>query len=70
MRDCIYTLNTNKDTLDGEPARKETMRRLAHDGPKCEFWLSRHDRMEPGDRLWFFFSRPESAVAVTTSVRT
>ncbi|MEU1484039.1 hypothetical protein [Streptomyces sp. NPDC005752] len=68
MQDWIYVLNMNKDTLDGEPARKETMRRLAHDDPKCDFWLSRRNRMEPGDRLWFFFSLPESAVAAVAEV--
>lgn len=68
MQDWIYILNPTKDTLDGEPSGKATMRRLAHDDPKCVFWLSRRNRMEPGDRLWFFFSHPESVVAAVAEV--
>ncbi|MFF5360691.1 hypothetical protein ACFY4I_15030 [Streptomyces scabiei] len=33
MQDWIYILNPNKDTLDGEPSGKETVRRLAHEDP-------------------------------------
>lgn len=68
MQDWIYILNPNKDTLDGQSAGKETMRRLAHDDPKSDFWLSRRNRMGPGDRLWFFFSHPESAVAAVAEI--
>ncbi|MDX2682458.1 hypothetical protein [Streptomyces soliscabiei] len=68
MQDWIYILNPNKDTLDGQPAGKETMRRLAHDDPESDFWLSRRNRMQPGDRLWFFFTSPESEVAAVAEV--
>ncbi|MFF4794834.1 EVE domain-containing protein [Streptomyces sp. NPDC001276] len=60
--------NPNKDTLDGEPSTKETIRRLAHDDPELDLWLSRRNRMARGDRLWFFFSQPESAVAAVAEV--
>ncbi|GHE94381.1 EVE domain-containing protein [Streptomyces griseoluteus] len=68
MEDWIYILNPNKDTLDGEPSTKETIRRLAHEEPELDLWLSRRNRMSPGDRLWFFFSQPESAVAALAEV--
>ncbi|WP_316755413.1 EVE domain-containing protein [Streptomyces herbicida] len=68
MTDWIYILNPNKDTLDGEPSDKETIRRLAHEDPELDFWLSRRNRMRPGDRLWFFFSHPESAVAAVAEI--
>ncbi|MET8409441.1 hypothetical protein ABZV34_15325 [Streptomyces sp. NPDC005195] len=68
MQDWIYILNPNKDTLDGEPADKETMRRLSHDDPKSDFWLSRRNHMNPGDRLWFYFGQQESAVAAVAEV--
>ncbi|MEV0218194.1 hypothetical protein [Streptomyces sp. NPDC050704] len=68
VEDWIYILNPNKDTLDGEPSDKETIRRLAREDPGRDFWLSRRNRMNPGDRLWFFFSHPESAVAAVAEV--
>jgi hypothetical protein len=68
VQDWIYILNPNKDTLDGEPSDKETVRRLAHEDPELDLWLSRRNRMNPGDRLWFFFSQPESAVAAVAEV--
>ncbi|MFE1290296.1 hypothetical protein [Streptomyces sp. NPDC058751] len=68
MQDWIYILNPSKDTLDAEPVGKETMRRLAHDAPKSEFWLSRPNHMNPGDRLWFYFGLPESVVAAVAEV--
>ncbi|GGX06570.1 hypothetical protein GCM10010297_30160 [Streptomyces malachitofuscus] len=68
MADWIYILNPNKDTLDDEPSDKETMRRLAEEEPALELWLSRRNRMEIGDRLWFFFTHPESAVAAVAEV--
>lgn len=68
VQDWIYILNPNKDTLDGEPSDKETVRRLAHEDPELDLWLSRRNRMIPGDRLWFFFSQPESAVAAVAEV--
>ncbi|MEU8654172.1 hypothetical protein [Streptomyces sp. NPDC048737] len=68
MQDWIYILNPNKDTFDGEPSDKETVRRLAHEDPELDLWLSRRNRMNSGDRLWFFFSRPESAVAAVAEV--
>ncbi|MEU5521922.1 hypothetical protein ABZ759_14985 [Streptomyces sp. NPDC047860] len=68
MADWIYILNPNKDTLDGEPSDKETMRRLAQEEPELDLWLSRRNRMECGDRLWFFFTHPESAVAAVAEV--
>ncbi|MBN0048649.1 MULTISPECIES: hypothetical protein [Streptomyces] len=68
MADWIYILNPNKDTLDGEPSGKETIRRLAEEEPELEFWLSRRYRMSPGDRLWFFFSHPEAAVAAVARI--
>ncbi|CAL9318731.1 hypothetical protein [Streptomyces labedae] len=68
MADWIYILNPNKDTLDGEPSDKETMLRLAEEEPALELWLSRRNRMKTGDRLWFFFTHPESAVAAVAEV--
>ncbi|MBL3669681.1 hypothetical protein JL475_27590 [Streptomyces sp. M2CJ-2] len=68
MTDWIYILNPNKDTLDGEPSDKETMYRLAEEEPELELWLSRRNRMKRGDRLWFFFTDPESAVAAVAEV--
>ncbi|MET9371488.1 hypothetical protein [Streptomyces griseoflavus] len=68
MADWIYILNPNKDTLDGEPSDKETMLRLAEEEPALELWLSRRNRMKAGDRLWFFFTHPESAVAAVAEV--
>jgi hypothetical protein len=68
VADWIYILNPNKDTLDGEPSDKETMLRLAEEEPALELWLSRRNRMKTGDRLWFFFTHPESAVAAVAEV--
>ncbi|MEU0429505.1 hypothetical protein ABZ235_39225 [Streptomyces canus] len=68
MQDWIYILNPNKDTFDGEPSDKETVRRLAHSDPELDLWLSRRNRMNPGDRLWFFFTSPESEVAAVADV--
>ncbi|MFE1507032.1 hypothetical protein [Streptomyces sp. NPDC058726] len=68
MTDWIYILNPNKDTLDGETSDKETMRRLAEEEPELELWLSRRNRMKHGDRLWFFYTSPESAVAAVAEV--
>ncbi|WP_069761030.1 EVE domain-containing protein [Streptomyces sp. LUP47B] len=68
MEDWIYILNPNRDTLDGEPSDKETVRRLSHEDPELDLWLSRRNRMNPGDRLWFFFSQPEAAVAAVAEV--
>ncbi|MFE0455459.1 hypothetical protein ACFW2D_30160 [Streptomyces sp. NPDC058914] len=68
MADWIYILNPNKDTLDGEPSDKQTMHRLAEEEPGLELWLSRRNRMKQGDRLWFFFTHPESAVAAVAEV--
>ncbi|WP_432077356.1 hypothetical protein [Streptomyces sp. YPW6] len=44
------------------------MRRPAHQDPELDLWLSRRNRMNPGDRLWFFFSQPQSAVAAVAEV--
>jgi hypothetical protein len=68
VADWIYILNPNKDTLDGEPSDKQTMHRLAEEEPELELWLSRRNRMKQGDRLWFFFTHPESAVAAVAEV--
>ncbi|MBD0421182.1 hypothetical protein H0H10_18830 [Streptomyces sp. TRM S81-3] len=68
MADWIYILNPNKDTLDGDPPDKDTIRRLAEEEPELELWLSRRNRMQPGDRLWFLFTHPEPAVAAVAHV--
>lgn len=68
MADWIYVLDPRRDTLDGEPSDKEAMLQLAEEEPELELWLSRRNRMEPGDRLWFLFARPESAVAAVAEV--
>ncbi|MET9973241.1 hypothetical protein ABZZ80_47240 [Streptomyces sp. NPDC006356] len=68
MADWIYILNPRKDTLDGELSDKDTMRQLAEEEPELELWLSRRYRMRAGDRLWFFFAQPESAVAAVAEV--
>ncbi|WP_329236314.1 hypothetical protein OG488_34200 [Streptomyces sp. NBC_01460] len=68
MQDWIYILNPNKDTLGGESSDKDRMRRLAHTDPERDFWLSRRNRMNRGDRLWFFFTSPESEVAAVADV--
>lgn len=49
------------DGLGAETA--DTVRRRAHMDPELDLWLSRRNRMNPGDRLWFFFTSPESEVA-------
>ncbi|MFF5157491.1 hypothetical protein ACFY3N_14735 [Streptomyces sp. NPDC000348] len=68
MADWIYILDPRRDTLDGEPSDQETMLRLAEEEPELELWLSRRNRMGPGDRLWFFFAPPRSAVAAVAEV--
>lgn len=68
MADWIYILNPDRDVLDGEPSDKEAIRRLAEEEPELELWLGRRNRMERGDRLWFFFTHPESAVAAVAEV--
>ncbi|GGP53362.1 EVE domain-containing protein [Streptomyces calvus] len=68
MADWLYILDPRKDTLDGEPSDKETIRRLAEEEPELELWLSRRNRMRPGDRLWFYFTGPEAAVAAVAEV--
>lgn len=68
MADWIYILDPRKDSLDGEPSDKETMRQVAEEEPELELWLSRRYRMQPGDRLWFYFAQPESAVAAVAGV--
>ncbi|MFI1469098.1 hypothetical protein [Streptomyces wuyuanensis] len=68
VQDWFYILNPNRDSLNGEPSDKETMRRLAHENPELDFWLSRRNRMNPGDRLWFFFTSPQSEVAAVAEV--
>ncbi|GAA3194000.1 hypothetical protein GCM10010451_50070 [Streptomyces virens] len=68
MADWLYILDPRKDTLDGEPSDKETIRRLAEEEPELELWLSRRNRMRPGDRLWFYFTGPEATVAAVAEV--
>ncbi|MFH9817065.1 hypothetical protein [Streptomyces sp. NPDC017230] len=68
MEDWIYILNPNKDTLDGEPSTSETIHRLAREDPELDLWLSRRNRMNKGDRLWFFFTHPTSAVAAVAEI--
>ncbi|MEY9484957.1 hypothetical protein RKD26_000751 [Streptomyces calvus] len=68
MADWLYILDPRKDTLDGEPSDKETIRRLAEEEPELELWLSRRNRMRPGDRLWFYFTGPNAAVAAVAEV--
>ncbi|MER6403477.1 hypothetical protein ABZ918_09135 [Streptomyces viridosporus] len=68
MADWFYILNPNRDTLDGEPSDKEAIRRLAEEEPELDLWLGRRNRMRRGDRLWFFFTHPESAVAAVAEV--
>ncbi|GAA2423568.1 hypothetical protein [Streptomyces glaucus] len=68
MTDWIYILNPHRDTLDSEPFGKETVRRLAEEEPELELWLGRRNRMRPGDRLWFFFTSPDAAVAAVAEV--
>lgn len=68
MADWIYILKPNKETLDGEPSDKETIRRLAHEDPELDLWLSRRNRMSWGDRLGFFFSNPESTIAAVKAI--
>lgn len=68
MADWIYILDPKRDTLDGEPSDREAIRRLAEEEPGLELWLSRRNRMERGDRLWFFFTHPEPTVAAVAEV--
>ncbi|MFJ2264218.1 EVE domain-containing protein [Streptomyces sp. NPDC087844] len=51
-----------------DPSDKETVRRLARADPELDLWLSLRNRMNPGDRLWFFFSQPEAAVAAVAEI--
>jgi hypothetical protein len=68
VADWIYILNPHRDTMDGEPFDKETLRQLAEEDPELDLWLSRRNRMMPGDRLWFFFTHPDSAVTAVAEV--
>ncbi|MEU3840385.1 hypothetical protein AB0E88_10180 [Streptomyces sp. NPDC028635] len=68
MADWIYILNPQLDMLDGEPTDRETIRQLAEEEPELELWLSRRNRMKPGDRLWFFFTHPDAAVCAVGEV--
>ncbi|MEU5361904.1 hypothetical protein ABZ354_00080 [Streptomyces sp. NPDC005925] len=68
MADWIYVLDQRRDTLEGEPADRETIRRLAEEEPELELWLGRRNRMNPGDRLWFLFTHPHPAVAAVAEV--
>lgn len=68
MADWIYILNPHRDRMDGEPFDKETLRRLAREDPELDLWLSRRNRMKPGDRLWLFFTHPDSAVTAVAEV--
>ncbi|MDX2701564.1 EVE domain-containing protein [Streptomyces sp. PA03-6a] len=69
MENWIYILNPNLDTLDGLPSNRHIMLRLAESAsPHLDLWLRRRNRMKPGDRLWIFFSQPESAVAAVAEV--
>ncbi|MFE9772153.1 hypothetical protein ACFYOV_10850 [Streptomyces sp. NPDC005931] len=68
MADWIYVLDPRRDTMDGEPSDKEMIRRLAETELELELWLSRRNRMVPGDRLWFLFVHPQSEVAAVAEV--
>ncbi|MFJ3806496.1 hypothetical protein ACIPWE_09015 [Streptomyces sp. NPDC090073] len=68
MQDWIYILNPNKDTFGAEPSTKDTVRRLAHKDSELDLWLSRRNRMNPGDRLWIFFTSPDSEVAAVADI--
>ena len=68
MADWIYVLDPHRDSLEDEPADRETFRRLAEEEPELELWLSRRNRMRPGDRLWFHFTGPDAAVAAVAEV--
>ncbi|MEU5116801.1 hypothetical protein AB0G64_35555 [Streptomyces longwoodensis] len=68
MADWIYILNPHRDVLDQEPCDKEKILKLALEDPEAEFWLSRRNRMVPGDRVWFFFTSPDAAIAAVGEV--
>ncbi|MEU3509220.1 hypothetical protein ABZ733_15190 [Streptomyces longwoodensis] len=68
MADWIYILNPHRDVLDQEPCDKEKILGLAQEDPEAEFWLSRRNRMVPGDRVWFFFTSPDAAIAAVGEV--
>lgn len=68
VADWIYILNPHRDVLDQEPCDKEKILGLAQEDPEAEFWLSRRNRMVPGDRVWFFFTSPDAAVAAVGEV--
>ena len=66
--DWIYILNPHRDVIDEEPCDKEKILRLALEDPEAEFWLSRRNRMNRGDRIWFYFTSPDAAVAAVGEV--
>lgn len=68
VADWIYILNPLRDVLDQEPCDKEKILGLAEEDPEAEFWLSRRNRMVPGDRVWFFFTSPDAAIAAVGEV--
>ncbi|MER5802796.1 hypothetical protein [Streptomyces mirabilis] len=68
MENWVYILNPKVDTLDGEPSTSDTLLRHAERTPELDLWLSQCNRMVPGDRLWFFFGLPESAIAAVAEV--
>jgi hypothetical protein len=68
VADWIYILNPHRDVLDQEPCDKEKILKLALEDPEAEFWLSRRNRMVPGDRVWFFFTSPDAAIAAVGEV--
>ncbi|HET9382708.1 MAG TPA: hypothetical protein VFP69_18020 [Streptomyces sp.] len=68
MADWIYVLDPHRDSLEDEPADRETFRRLAEEEPGLDLWLGRRNRMRPGDRLWFLFAGPDSAVTAVAEV--
>ncbi|MCI3238742.1 hypothetical protein [Streptomyces spinosisporus] len=68
MADWIYILNPHRDVLDEEPCDKEKILGLAQEDPEAEFWLSRRNRMKRDDRIWFYFTSPDAAVAAVGEV--
>jgi hypothetical protein len=68
VADWIYILNPHRDVLDEEPCDKEKILGLAQEDPEAEFWLSRRNRMNRGDRIWFYFTSPDAAVAAVGEV--
>jgi hypothetical protein len=64
----LYIVSPEDRKLDGQPATKERMLKLAETAPRGSWWLSRPRHMAPGDRIWIYFATPVKEVAAMAEV--